>query len=319
MDLARHLGVGDLASPLLASASRSWRRWCLDDPVLAVIDDLADLPAWTRHASREEKNDVLTRLATLTVHDTDAATTLAWLLLPGATRIASDLWDLHPDIDALVAGQLWIEARQAHELVGRPIAVTVLRATRREVCAQLGVGDPARRRDPIFADAVRDEQVMASTPAPRPERDAEYDVLELLRDALRDKVIASYDVWLVWDLAFVAHHLDAAQHRGRMGLTSPAVVAIAERDQGVPSRTLRRRASNALDRLQEYAAVRHDPVRLEDWKRRHPEVPLTAPEEMELALREERFFDLMTGPERLAPEEALARLPRARWRAVRRT
>lgn len=65
MDLARRLGVGDLESPLLASARSAWRRWCLDDPVLAVVDDLADLPGWTRQASREAKNDLLTRLATL--------------------------------------------------------------------------------------------------------------------------------------------------------------------------------------------------------------------------------------------------------------
>src|SRR5689334_9459181 len=116
MDLAKCLGVGDLDSPLMLAARAAWRRWCAEDPALGVVVELEELRDWTRQASRAAKDAVLARLAALTATEAEAVTTLAWLLVPGAARIAIELRDLHPDIDAMVAGQLWIEASRAHEL-----------------------------------------------------------------------------------------------------------------------------------------------------------------------------------------------------------
>lgn len=93
-----------------------------------------------------------------------------------------------------------------------------------------------------------------------------------------------------------------------MGLTSPAVVEETAREIQLSSRTLRRRATHALDRLQDYAIAREDPQSLAEWKRAHPAMPLTAREEMELAIHEEQWWDLITGAEHLSPEEASARL-----------
>lgn len=50
MSLAMHLGVDDLDSPLMRAVCGSWARWCTDDPELAVVETLAELPEWTRHA-----------------------------------------------------------------------------------------------------------------------------------------------------------------------------------------------------------------------------------------------------------------------------
>lgn len=157
MGLAMHLGVDDLDSPLMRAVCGSWARWCTDDPELAVVETLTELPEWTRHACGEEKDAVLSRLAGLTAYERDAAVALAWLLLPGATRVAAELSDLHPDIDGLVAGQLWIEVSGAHRLRPRRVAATILARTRREVAAELGVGDLATRRDRVWAEAVRME------------------------------------------------------------------------------------------------------------------------------------------------------------------
>ena len=54
----------------------------------------------------------MARLAALAVEDDDAAVALAWLLVPGAKRVAAKLHDLSDDIDGLVAGQLSVEIRR---------------------------------------------------------------------------------------------------------------------------------------------------------------------------------------------------------------
>lgn len=93
MDLAKCLGVGDLDAPLMLGARTSWRRWCVEDSALGVVVELDEFPDWTWHAPRAAKADVLARFAGLTATERDAVTVLAWLLVPGATRIAVELRD----------------------------------------------------------------------------------------------------------------------------------------------------------------------------------------------------------------------------------
>lgn len=54
---------------------------------------------------------MLARIHRLAVDEVDAAALLGWLLVPGASRLASFLADLSADMDALVAGQLWLRIR----------------------------------------------------------------------------------------------------------------------------------------------------------------------------------------------------------------
>lgn len=307
LDLAAYLGVDDPASPTLVAACAAWRRWCADDPQLAVVDELRELPEWTRATDFAEKSIVLRKLAALTAHDSDAVTALVWLLHPGAVRIATELRDLHADIDSLVAGQLWIETSRAHQLTTEKLAAAILATTRREVCAELGIGELARRRDRAWAEAIGDDRIAEWLLAPEREPDPEYDVLELLKAALHDDVVSGFDLWVLWDLAQSAHRLGAPGRRGRMGLTSPAVVDAVAHGVGLSSRTLRRRAAEAMDRLAEYAVAREDPDSLAAWKRAHPLVPLTARQELELAIREEEWWCLVT-EKHMGPEEAQNRV-----------
>lgn len=317
VSVAERCGLGDPEAGLLRPAREAWARWCEQHPALDVVDDLVDFVGWTRSVSSSEANGVLAVLASLTATEPEAVTALVWALLPGAESVARKLADLHGDIDGIVAGQLWIEAAQAHRVRAAKAAAAILGQTRREVCAELGVGDLALRRDPVWTarlGADVPERLAAATQ----ETDPEYDALELLRDAWLDDAIVSFDMWLLWDLATTAHRLSSPSHRGRMGLTSPAVVEETAREIQLSSRTLRRRATNTLDRLQEYAAAREDPQSLAEWKRAHPVVPLTAREELELAIHEERWWDLVTGEEHCSPEEASQRFwagPERRRRA----
>ena len=145
MSVAKCLGVDDLDGPLMSATRAAWSAWVDADPGLGVVDELADLPAWTKRAAMSDRDLILARLAKLADHDYRAAAALVWLLVPGAARLADSLRDLSPDIDELVAGQLWLKVRRQGG-VGHAIATTILRNTRRAVMAECDCGDAARRR-----------------------------------------------------------------------------------------------------------------------------------------------------------------------------
>src|SRR5690606_13493187 len=84
----------------------------------------------------------------------EAVSVITWLLVPGAVNLARQFADLSPDIDALVAGQLWLTVRNYRGDPPRRVAATLLARTRRDVMADLGVGDAAVRRDRVWASAV---------------------------------------------------------------------------------------------------------------------------------------------------------------------
>jgi hypothetical protein len=284
VSVAQCLSLAGPQPTLLRAAREAWPRWCAADPSLAVVDQLVDLPNWTLTAAGTEKAAVVKSLAEVTATEPAAVIALAWLLLPGAARLARQLRDLDVGIDELVAGQLWIEAAGAHRLRGSRIAASILRRTRREVCAELGVGDPGRRRDRAWASAVSldglDEAVAAeSDPVP-----ADLELKELLADAVKDRAIIGFDVWLLWQLAQVADERAAPAYRGRMGLTTPGIIDVVAIEAGRPAETLRKRAMRALDRLHAYVEVRDDASRFAEWKARHPALTLTAREEMDLAI-----------------------------------
>lgn len=288
MGLAAHLGVDGLASPLMEAARRSWPRWCAADPELAVVEELAALREWTRHATAVEKSAVLAKLAALTAYDADVVTVLVWLLVPGATRIADDLRDLHPDIDSLVAGQLWIEAGEAHRLE-RCVSSTILRHVRSELCSEAGVGESAARRDRAWSMARRGLDLSQNAESEEPVPEPGPELVELFTAAQEQGAINGFDYWLLWALAAEADRQDAPARRGRMGLTTPGVVEAVADEAGLSPRSLRTRAARALDRLAAYAAARDDPLRFAEWKAQHRPRDLTARDEMELALIEDEW------------------------------
>ena len=255
-------------------------------------------------------------MAELTAYDDNAAVVLAWLLLPGATRVATELGDLHPDIDGLVAGQLWIEVSDAHRLCTRHVRATILARTRREVAAELGVGDLARRRDRVWAESVRVEpDDVAMVDDDESLGDPFDQITDLMIDALGANAIHVFDAWLIDALAARAAALGVPGHRGRSGLTAPVVIDGFADMVHLSARAIRRRASAALDRLAQYVAARDDPELFAVWRARHTSCPVTPAEEMQLVLTEEndahffRFRDLPPGA--WAPDVSPERPPAA--------
>jgi len=226
-------------------------------------------------------------LVALAQNDVDAAVVVAWLLLPGATRLANSLRDLSPNIDVLVAGQLWLEVRSIPSAAGRFVAPTILRAVRRGV--ELGIGEYGRRCDPTWSHTVHWEEPNIST-LPARDKEAEADPAAVagfvVQAAVLDGAVTYDEVCLLESLALGADERRAPLRRGRAGLTAPSVVDDALRHRSISSRTGRRRAAEILDRLAAY--VRQNGV-LEDmreWSTIHDLPSLELAEFLELY-----FFD----------------------------
>lgn len=262
MSVALKLGVAEVDSPIMMEARSCWGTWTASEPDLAVVDDLLDLPAWTRTAGSFASDRVLRSLAKLgsaTGGDDPAAiAALTWALLPGATAIARSLSDLASDIDDLVASYLWSSARTFAWEVRRATAASILRDTRRGVLAELGKGEWARRVDRTWAVArcVEPGSIVWERGDVRgvSDEDETANLSELLDAAVDSGVLSASDRELLLDLSRAADVGEVAGRRGRGGLMVPAVSAeIADR-LGVSSRTVRRRAVCSIEQLREFIA-----------------------------------------------------------------
>lgn len=276
MSVAKCLGVDDLDSPLMSAARAAWRGWVDADPGLGVVDKLADLPAWTKRAAMSERDAVLARLAELAGHDHHAAEALVWLLIPGATRLANSLRGLSPDIDELVAGQLWLEVRR-HGGVGHAIATTILRDTRRAVMAECGCGDAARRQDRAWARTTVSERLdERATPVASSygEPDAMWQLRYLVELMIGDEVLTFAEANLLASAATDADLLNLPL-RGRAGITTPAAYDLLVMLDPTKSRTIRRRLVQLIERLAEYAREHLDVGDVQEWLDSHDELPLT--------------------------------------------
>lgn len=255
MSVARCLGVEDGESPLMRKARDAWSRWCATERALDVVDDFVDLPDWMRRAGPPQRDTVLATLAKLGADDSSATAAVTWLLVPGATALAVRLRDLSPDIDALVAAQLWLTAKTYD--VARPhrVAATLLSRTRREVMTELGVGDPGRRRDRAWAAVIPMETLPEVVAVAADELDPAVELRELLQMALDSGVLTESERNLLFDLAHAAEQVGAPLRRGRAGLSTPSVAELVSRDHELSARTVRRKAVNAIDELSTFAST----------------------------------------------------------------
>lgn len=282
MSVATCLGLDDVDGPAMAAAGVAWQRWCHQEPNLAVVDDLLDLPNWTRRVSTATKDDLLTRLSQLAQDDVETAVVIAWLLLPGATRLADNLRDLSPDIDALTAGELWLQIRTRPTL--RCVAANILRAVRRSLLAELGHTEAAQRRDRAWAsttlcDNAADLDLLAGLPELH--ADAVFESSHLVQHALLGGVLSLPDASLLQQLAVAAAEHSAPARRGRAGLTSPAVAEFASRHSPQSARSVRRRAAILMDRLRQYANEERLADELRDFVAAHQLPPMSLDEVLE--------------------------------------
>ena len=106
MSVAKCLGVDDIDAPNMRELRAEWPHWCQMIPALPPVSDLAHLPRWMQDAEPVQRDAVLTARRTIADTDRRAYLALAWLLMPGASKVAGRLRRLADRIDEVVAGQL---------------------------------------------------------------------------------------------------------------------------------------------------------------------------------------------------------------------
>lgn len=251
MSVAKCLGIEHDNTTTMRRARERWPVWRTQERDLPPVGKLDDLRAWIDHAEAADRDLCLATLVRIGLRDGTATSVVTWLLLPGAAREASRLGDISADIDVVFAGNLWIAARTFNWRRPRKVAAAILATARRETMAELGIGQPAQRRDRTWVVTAPVEAV--PEPGQPPSRNealaAAAELREVLDDAHAAGVVDDDERRLLTELGIAADALDVPAKRGRGGLTTPAVAARIAILRGVSARTVRRRVSTIIDRI----------------------------------------------------------------------
>jgi hypothetical protein len=230
-------------------AQRGLERWARVEPVLAGFTELAAV-AVDVHSSRDRAHvdDVFGALLRLAAADNgddqDAALVVAHLMHKGSRSVAVSLADLSPDIDAVVATELWMQIRGYRWRHRRHSHALGLKndtraAVLREFAPARG-GDGRRRQVSVSPELVTwlsDAQVDDTTGSDvSAQREPEDELLDVLSWARGFGVLSDDDVRLLLEF-------ELARLPGRR--------AEAAAEWGLSERTVRRRCSQAKQRLHE--------------------------------------------------------------------
>lgn len=262
MSISDQLGL-DVHDPVQI-ITRAWPGWVELEPDLAAVPDPPGLQAWVerdrlracdQHWSAA--NQVLLGLARLGAvdggDDPEAALVLAWLMLPTAAAVARLYQSEEPDIDAVVAGQLFIQTR-TYPWRTRPGSVGkgIGRDLRRHVGHQVGIV-PGRHLIAVDPTVLEGRPVLESGS----EVDAEVEVRQLLHEAVRDGVIDLEQRQLLEDVMAQVEQAGGTSLRNRSlgGLTAPSVTGPVARRRAVTERTIRRRFARATTAIAEACAM----------------------------------------------------------------
>lgn len=280
LDLEDHAGV-------VARARGSWPEWADLEPRLRVTH-ADDVFRWVRSTAPPEKDDVLHAMATLAARDGGddvvAATTLAWLLSPGACRLARELKGLPVDSHALVAVHFWIQVRTFDWRRLRRVAANIVMQTRAACLSEAGTkqevtyGDRAWRMATLVAPDSRlwdrlaaggaghmdvleqseedaDDEAQARCAVVEASGASAEELADVLSWACETSVISADDAELLRRVVDEARHVVPFRVSGRYcGLTSPEIAGAVAKSFGLSHATVRRRTARALRAL---AAVAH--------------------------------------------------------------
>lgn len=249
MSVQTELGLDPNLENYIANA---WPGWVDRQPVLAAVTDPRELRAWVKTADTHLADEVLHALAWLASteggHDRDAALTLAWLIVPGAAFLARKLGSLAPDIDHVVAAQLWILVR-TFPLHRRKVVRNIMWDLRTEVLAECGAPATLQRRDPTWYATLTsiDAEPMLSLPLD-PQPSALEELVDVLDWACAHEVITDADRRLLL-LLVEASQESSLRHITRHGLLGNEATASVAALLGVCERTVRRRARHSIRAL----------------------------------------------------------------------
>ncbi len=260
MSISEQLGF-DVQDPGQIIA-RAWPTWAELEPDLAQVPDPTALQAWVeldrlRACDRawSAANRVLQGLARLAAEDggddREAGLVLAWLMLPAAIAVARQYQVCDPEIDVIVAGQLFIEVRTYRwQTRSGSVGKVIARDLRRHVARQLGLEQDLVAVDPTVLGSLPDTSADARA-------NAEVELLGLLQEAEQGGVIDRRQRLIVEDVMDQAWDTQLASLRNRAlgGLTAPEVTVPVASRWAVSHRTIRRQVGQATHAIAEALAA----------------------------------------------------------------
>jgi hypothetical protein len=249
-------------------------RWAAAETVLAGIASLDALAEIVHHGQDPARADELlgglVRLAAADGgDDEDAALVVAHLLANGTRKLALQLRDLSPDIDDLLAGQLWLQIRTfPWRQRRRAYAKSLLLDTRLAVLAELRPYRTRQRQtrviliDPV-ASWTDDDPARgpAGSPTGRTgvldrahveahDQDTST-LLDVLEWAQRSGVIDRAEAALLLELVVVADAIGPTERARSAGsVNRKAEIAAVAARHGVAEKTIWRHRARALTALQ---------------------------------------------------------------------
>lgn len=233
----------------------SWPGWAERRPVLLRVSDPCGLRGWLQDAAPELADEVVYGLSWLASvdggDDRQAAEVLAWLLVPGAAFLARQLRTLTPDIDQVVAGQLWVLVR-TFPLHRRKVIRNLMWDLRTEVLAFCEAPATVQRRDPAWYATTIGTAALTVLPAERPPT-AWEELVDVLDWACDQEVIGTDDRRLLLLLVEASRDLTFRSTVTLSLLGNEATASVAA-VLGVCDRTVRRRARRSIQALADAAS-----------------------------------------------------------------
>lgn len=253
MSLVEALGLDEEQIP--AVVQRCWGRWSERVPALGCVPVPEELGAWRRSAPSDVTDRVLRGLAELAAKDggddTEAATVLAWLMVPGVLRYVSAGLAGQRDADVQVAAQLWIEVRSFPWRTTGRVAGNILWRLRKAVLAEFGDRGQLENRDRTLARTYLDLSIDLLRASHNEEdttaADARDDVLAVLEWGRRQGVISEVDRRLLLDVLTTSEEAPGAV--ACLPLLGDRVSDQVAARWGVTGRTVRRRAARSIAAL----------------------------------------------------------------------
>lgn len=246
MSVEEALGIS--TEEAMETMARRWPDWVKARPVLRAVD-LSDVRRWLRRGDAKRVGEVMHALAWLSAtdggDDLEAATVVAWMMVPVAGKVANELHTMSSEIDALVASQLWIEVRTVNWRASSRVAGNIGKSLRRNLLRGAGL-DPSR---PVSVEPVPWPDLtewMLSADGQNAAEDPEQTLLAVLDWGVEHGTIQASDRDLL--LAMVAVSAGDPRHRSpRRPLLGAS--ALVGPQLGITPRSVRRRGRRALDAL----------------------------------------------------------------------
>lgn len=221
-----------------------WSGWLAVQPELGQVEEPERLDAWMKAADNDPRDQILFALITVAAGTgadaNDAALLVAWLMR-GPAAVYAHKYHFVDDIDHHVAVILWLAIKQ-HPRKTRRVWASLCSYVRTGLFNEFST---AARLDTI--DPHDQEHLAASTQAA--DISPAQQLAAFLNWGVQREIITAEDERLLWDMLSASASI--SPEAGGASLLGDKVSNVVALSRMVSGRTIRRRAVQSIDRLQQ--------------------------------------------------------------------